>query len=128
MASTAHVTARVDLGDGSPFDQTADQDDVAVGDVIGGDDDSGAVVAVPGALAAGPVTVFAEPGHAVVTVDGRTIDHTADEFGGGFRCTTSDELIVLDVNSQFGSMILTADRTDDGWIGRFTADSDEVLE
>ena len=96
-----------------------------VDDVTGGDDDLGEVAAVPGALAAGPVTVFAEPGHAVVTVDGHAIDHTANEAGGAFRCTVSDERIALEVNSEFGTMTLTADPTNDGWIGRFTADSDE---
>jgi hypothetical protein len=83
------------------------------------------VGAVPGALAAGAVTVSADPGHAVVTVDGRTIDHTANDTGGSFNCTFSDDVIALAVNSEFGSMTLTADRTADGWIGRFTADSDE---
>ena len=119
----------LDVGDGSPFDQVANEDDVAVGDVIGGDDDtggeSGGVGAVPGALTAGPVTVSAEPGHAVVTVDGRTIDHTANQAGGSFSCTFSDDVIALAVTSEFGSMTLNADRVDDGWIGRFTADSDE---
>lgn len=124
----------LDVGDGSPFDQAANPDasigDVGdVGDVIDSGDDAGEdlgdVGAVPGALAAGAVTVSAEPGHAVVTVDGRTIDHTADEAGGSFRCTFTDEQIALEVNSEIGTMILTADGTADGWIGRFTADSDE---
>ena len=107
----------VEFGDGGPFDQ--------IDDVIEGDVDSAFGESASGALAAGPVTVFTEPGHAVVTVDGRTIDHTADESGSAFRCAFSDEQINLEVNSEFGSMILTATRTDGGWIGRFTADSDE---
>jgi hypothetical protein len=112
-----------ELGD-SLFDQVEDAD-VVVGDAVEGDGDVGFGETVPGALAAGPVTVFTEPGHAVVTVDGRTIDHTADESGGAFRCTFADEQINLEVRSEFGSMTLTATRTADGWIGRFTADSDE---
>jgi hypothetical protein len=119
----------VDLDSGSPFDQAVDQDDLAVDDLLGsdemGDDAMGDIAAAPGALVAGPVTVAAEPGHAVVTVDGLTIDHTAAELGGTFRCTFSEERILLEVNSEFGSMTLTADATDDGWLGRFTADSDE---
>lgn len=111
------------LDDGSPFDQIAEQEDDSSSDVTGGDSDLGE--SVPGALTAGPVTVSAEPGHAVVTVDGLTIDHTADEAGGSFSCVVSDDLIVLGVTSGFGSMTLNADRTDVGWIGRFTADSDE---
>jgi hypothetical protein len=110
-----------DFGDGGLFDQIEGADDVATGDA----DDAGDGQSVPGALAAGPVTVFAEPGHAVVTVDGRTIDHTAVESGRSFRCTFSDEQIDLDVTSEFGSMVLGATRTEDGWLGRFTADSDE---
>jgi hypothetical protein len=113
-----------ELGD-NLFDQVGDVDDQAVDDAVEGDGDLGFVETAPGALAAGPVTVFAEPGHAVVAVDGRTIDHTADESGGAFRCTFADEQINLEVRSEFGSMTLTATRTDDGWIGRFTADSDE---
>ena len=112
------------LGDGSPFDQVADQDETGADGDTGGDA-GGGVGAVPGALAAGPVTVSAEPGHAVVTVDGRTIDHTASDTGGSFNCTFSDDVVALAVTSEFGSMTLTADRVDDGWIGRFTADSDE---
>lgn len=115
----------VDFGDGSPFDRIADPDDVSVGAAAGGDDDSGFGEAVAGALPAGPVTVSTEPGHAVVTVDGRPIDHTAAESGGTFRCAFSDEQIDLEVTSDVGFMILTASRVDDGWIGRFTADSDE---
>ena len=115
----------LDVGGGSPFDQADEQDDVAVGDVSGGNDDLGGVGAVPGALAAGPVTVFAEPGHALVTVDGRTIDHTANETGGAFFCSFADEGISFAVNSDFGTMTLTLSPADDGWFGRFTADSDE---
>jgi len=121
----------LDVGDGSPFDQVAEQDEVAVGDVSGGDDNMGSddnmggVGAAPGALAAGPVTVFADSGHAVVTVDGRTIDHTASETGGSFRCSFADEGIALEVNSDFGTMTLTLSPADDVWFGRFTADSDE---
>lgn len=107
------------------LDQIDDPDSVAVGGAVEGNDDSGPGEAVPGALVAGPVTVFAEPGHAVVTVDGRTIDHTSHEAGGAFRCVVSDEQINLDVRSEFGSMALSAMPVDDGWIGRFTADSDE---
>ena len=115
----------LDVGDGSAFDPVTDQDDVVAGDATGGDAALGGAGVVPGALAAGPVTVVAEPGHAVVTVDGRTIDHTANEMGGAFRCTMSDERIAVEVNSEFGTMTLSADPVDDGWIGRFTADSDE---
>lgn len=119
----------VDVGDGSPFDQAANQDDEAGDDLTGGvdngDDATGDVGAIPGAVAAGPVTVSAEPGHAVVTVDGRTIDHTASETGGSFSCLVTDDFIALAVNSDFGSMTLNVDRVDNGWIGRFTADSDE---
>ena len=115
----------VDIGDGSPFDQAANPDDVSTGDLTGGEDDTGGMGAVPGALAAGPVTVSADPGHAVVTVDGRTIDHTANETSGGFSCFVTDDFVALAVNSDFGSMTLNVDRTDDGWFGRFTADSDE---
>ena len=115
----------LDVGDGSPFDQVAEQNDAAGGAVSGGDGDLGGVAAVPGALAAGPVTVFAEPGHALVTVDGRTIDHTANETGGVFRCSFADEGIAFEVNSDFGAMTLTLSPADEGWFGRFTADSDE---
>lgn len=113
----------VDFGEGSPFDEAVDPEE-ATGDDGSGDDGS-AFDDVPGAVTAGPVTVSAEPGHAVVTVDGRAIDHTAVGLGGGFRCSISDELINLEVTSEFGSMVLTANRVDDGWIGGFTADSDE---
>ncbi len=113
------------LGGSGLADQIENPDDVAIGNAVEGDVDSAPADAVPGALAAGPVTVSAEPGHAVVTVDDLTIDHTANEVGGGFRCTFSDEGISLEVNSAFGSMTLGAMPVDDGWIGRFTADSDE---
>ncbi len=68
----------LDVGDGSPFDQAANPDDVTAGDVMNGDDDLGYVDVGPGALAAGPVTVSAGPGHAVVHGPStrRTIDHT----------------------------------------------------
>jgi hypothetical protein len=105
---------------GGLVDQLDFDDDSA--DVFG--DDSPLSAATPGALDAGPVTVFAEPGHAVVTVDGRTLDHTPGE-SGAFSCTFSDEQITLEVSSDFGSMILRANQTDDGWFGTFTADSDE---
>ena len=107
------------------FEPSADPDDVADDDASGGGGDSGSAQGVPGALTAGPVTVSAEPGHAVVTVDGRSIDHNGAALGGSFRCVFSDDVISLDVNSGFGAMTLSADRTDGGWIGRFTADSDE---
>ncbi len=113
------------LGDSGPFDQIEDPGDVAIGDAVDSNDELGDGQTVPGALVAGPVTVMADPGHAVVTVDGRTIDHTAAEAGGAFRCVVSDEGVSLDVNSGFGAMTLSAMPVDDGWIGRFTADSDE---
>jgi hypothetical protein len=119
----------LDTGSGSPFGQVDDSGDSPFADVIEGDDGSidysDIVGTVPGALQAGPVTVFAEPGHALVTVDGRTIDHTANDTGGAFRCSFSDERVTLEVNSEFGTMILSVDQADDGWFGRFTADSDE---
>ena len=103
-----------------------DLDDVDSGDMFDVDDEDSAFGgSTTGALDAGPVTVFAEAGHAVVTVDGRTIDHTASESGGAFRCMFSDEQINFEVNSEFGTMTLQASRTDDGWRGTFTADSDE---
>lgn len=108
--------------DSSLFDQM-DVDDLESVDV--GDDVAGLEQPIPGALEAGAVTAFAEPGHAVVTVDDRTIDHTPAESGDGFRCAFDDEYISIEVNSAIGSMIVTATRTGDGWIGRFTADSDE---
>ncbi len=113
-----------DLGDGGLLDQGADNVDSA--DPFDSDDDT-SMLGEPtvGALDAGPVTVSAEPGHAVVTVDGRTIDHTPAESGGSFTCVFTDDQINLEVRSDFGSMILRATRTDDGWLGTFTADSDE---
>jgi hypothetical protein len=115
----------LDVDNGSPFDQAGNQDDASGGDVAGGDVDLGDLGTAPGALVAGAVTVSVEPGHAMVTVDGRTIDHHANDVGGVFRCTFSDERIALEVNSSFGSMTLSVDGGDDGWVGRFTADSDE---
>lgn len=113
------------FGDSGLFDQI-EVDDIESGDMLGsegGDSEFGQ--SVVGALEAGAVTVAAEPGHAVVTVDGRAIDHTPVESGETFRCVFSDDQITLEVNSAFGSMILSASRTDDGWLGTFTADSDE---
>jgi hypothetical protein len=100
-----------------------DFDDVDSADVF--DDDSAFSGSTPGALDAGPVTVFAEPGHAVVTANGRTLDHTPGESGGRFWCSFSEEHITLEVNSEFGSMILRANQSAEGWSGTFTADSDE---
>ena len=114
-----------ELGGNGLLDQIDSADDVAVGDAIDGSDDMVNIDAGPSALVPGPVTVFTEAGHATVTVDGRTIDHTSSEFGGGFQCFISDEQLNLAVASDFGSMTLSAMPVDDGWIGRFTADSDE---
>ena len=115
-----------EFGDSDLFDQidgleSADANDLGYVD----DDGSGSGQSIPGALEAGAVTVFAEPGHAVVTVDGRTIDHTPDGLGGGFRCDFADEYVNVEVSSEIGSMVVTATRVDDGWLGGFTADSDE---
>lgn len=113
-----------DLGDSDLFDEAGDVDAVDRGD--GGDDSSGLGDSTTvGALEVGAVTVFTEPGHAVVTVDGSTIDHSAAESGGMFRCVFDDDQINFEVSSDVGTMVLTASRVDDGWIGRFTTDSDE---
>lgn len=127
VALSAGCGGGTDFGDSALFDQAGDVDSgnlVDAGD--GGDDGSGlGGSTTPGALEAGDVTVLAEPGHAVVAVDGRIIDHTPAEMGGRLRCVFADDQIEFDVTSEFGSMILSAIRVDDGWIARFTADSDE---
>jgi hypothetical protein len=125
IALLAGCGGGAELGGNGLFDQIDNTDDVAIGGVIDGADDMANVDAVPGAIVAGPVTVFTEPGHAVVAVDGRTIDHTSAEFGGGFQCFVSEEQINLAVASEFGSMTLSAIPVEGGWSGRFTADSDE---
>lgn len=104
-----------------------DLEDIDVDDADSAEpfDDTSVFGSTPGPLDAGPVTAFADPGHAVVTVDGRTLDHTAAESGGLFRCMFSDDQISLEVTSEFGSMALRATLADDGWLGTFTADSDE---
>lgn len=113
----------VDLGESDLFDQAGDVD---VGDLGAADNEVSEFGGdVPGPLQAGPVTVSAEPGHAVVTVDGTAIDHTPSEMGGAFRCVFDDDQISFEVRSDIGTMTLSASRVDDGWIGRFTADSDE---
>jgi hypothetical protein len=58
-------------------------------------------------------------------VVGRPIDHTPAESGDSFRCIFSDEQITLEVDSAIGFMLLGAVPTDGGWLGNFTADSDE---
>jgi hypothetical protein len=120
----AGCSGGTDFSDSDLFDQAGDleADDL----VDGGDDGSGlGDPSTVGALEAGAVTVFTEPGHAVVTVDGRTIDHTSAESGGMFRCVFDDDQISFEVNSEVGTMVLTASRVDDGWLGQFTTDSDE---
>ena len=80
---------------------------------------------LPGALEAGPVTVLAEPGHAVVTVGDGSTDHTPVGPGQAFRCVFTDDQISLDVRSEHGAMVLSAVGSDGGWTGQFTADADE---
>ena len=113
---------------GGLFGQAEVDGDISDGDTSDGDAGNQPTIGdgVPGALRAGPVTVATEPGHAIVTVaDGSTTDHTPVGPADTFRCVFSDDQIDLGVNSEHGSMTLTAIRGDDGWTGRFTADADE---
>lgn len=111
-----------ELDQGGLFEQAE-----VTGDVLDSDGDDGPTIGdpVPGALEAGPVTVTAEPGHAVVTVGDGSTDHTPVESGHTFRCVFSDDQISLDVRSEHGAMALSAVRGEGGWTGRFTADADE---